>query len=103
MPLPRTVYDDDHRLFRESVAAFVDREILPRREAIREARRIPKQLWLKAGEMGFLGLAIPEEHGGSDVASATTRSSTRSWGGPAWPMRRASRSTPTSSRPTWCA
>jgi alkylation response protein AidB-like acyl-CoA dehydrogenase len=67
MPLPRTVYDDDHRLFRESAAAFVDRDVLPRRDEIREARRIPKELWLKAGEMGFLGLAIPEEHGGSDV------------------------------------
>jgi alkylation response protein AidB-like acyl-CoA dehydrogenase len=67
MSLPRTLYDDDHRLFRESAAAFVDREILPRREAIREARRIPRELWLTAGEMGFLGLAIPEEYGGADV------------------------------------
>jgi long-chain-acyl-CoA dehydrogenase len=65
--LPRSLYDDDHRLFRESAAAFVDREILPRREAIREARRIPREIWTKAGEMGFLGLAIPEEYGGSDV------------------------------------
>ena len=67
MSLPRTLYDDDHRLFRESAAAFVDREILPRREAIREDRRIPRELWLTAGEMGFLGLAIPEQYGGSDV------------------------------------
>jgi long-chain-acyl-CoA dehydrogenase len=34
MPLPRTVFDDDHRLFRESAAAFVDRDVLPRREFI---------------------------------------------------------------------
>jgi alkylation response protein AidB-like acyl-CoA dehydrogenase len=67
MSLPRTLFDDDHRLFRESAAAFVDREILPRREEIREARRIPAEVWRTAGEMGFLGVAIPEEHGGSDV------------------------------------
>jgi alkylation response protein AidB-like acyl-CoA dehydrogenase len=67
MSLPRTLFDDDHRLFRESAAAFVDREILPRREEIREARRIPADLWLTAGEMGFLGVAIPEQYGGSDV------------------------------------
>jgi alkylation response protein AidB-like acyl-CoA dehydrogenase len=67
MALPRTLYDDDHRLFRESAAAFVDREILPRREEIRENRRIPAEVWQTAGEMGFLGLAIPEEYGGSDV------------------------------------
>ncbi|HWI74820.1 MAG TPA: acyl-CoA dehydrogenase family protein [Baekduia sp.] len=67
MSLPRTLFDDDHKLFRESAAAFVDREILPRREEIREARRIPKQLWLTAGEAGFLGVAVPEQYGGSDV------------------------------------
>jgi alkylation response protein AidB-like acyl-CoA dehydrogenase len=67
MSLPRTLFDDDHRLFRESAAAFVDREILPRREEIREARRIPADLWLTAGEMGFLGVAIPEQYGGGDV------------------------------------
>ena len=67
MPLHRTLFDDDHKLFRESAAAFVDREILPRREAMREERRIPKDLWLQAGDSGFLGVAVPEEYGGSDV------------------------------------
>jgi alkylation response protein AidB-like acyl-CoA dehydrogenase len=67
MSMPRTLFDDDHKLFRESAAAFVDREILPRREAIREERRIPKELWRTAGEAGFLGVAIPEQYGGSDV------------------------------------
>jgi alkylation response protein AidB-like acyl-CoA dehydrogenase len=67
MSLPRTLFDDDHKLFRESAAAFVDREILPRREEIREQRRIPKELWRTAGEAGFLGIAIPEQYGGSDV------------------------------------
>src|SRR3954451_16709781 len=67
MSLPRTIFADDHRLFRESAAAFVDREILPRREEIREARRIPAETWRTAGEMGFLGVAIPEQYGGSDV------------------------------------
>ena len=65
--MPRTLFDDDHKLFRESAAAFVDREILPRREEIREQRRIPKELWRTAGEAGFLGVAVPEQYGGSDV------------------------------------
>jgi alkylation response protein AidB-like acyl-CoA dehydrogenase len=67
MSMPRTLFDDDHKLFRESAAAFVDREILPRREEIREQRRIPKELWRTAGEAGFLGVAVPEAYGGSDV------------------------------------
>jgi alkylation response protein AidB-like acyl-CoA dehydrogenase len=65
--MPRTLFDDDHKLFRESAAAYVDREILPRREEIREQRRIPKELWRTAGEAGFLGVAVPEQYGGSDV------------------------------------
>src|SRR4051812_40317944 len=67
MALKRLLFDEDHKLFRESAAAFVDREILPAREAIREERRIPKELWRKAGDAGFLGVAVPEEFGGSDV------------------------------------
>src|SRR3954453_17964186 len=67
MALTRTLFDDDHKLFRESAAAFVDREILPRRDEMREQRRIPKALWEKAGDGGFLGVAVPEEYGGSDV------------------------------------
>jgi alkylation response protein AidB-like acyl-CoA dehydrogenase len=67
MALNRTLFDEDHKLFRESAAAFVDREILPARESMREERRIPKELWRKAGDSGFLGVAVPEEYGGSDV------------------------------------
>ena len=67
MSLPRTLFDDDHKLFRESAAAFVDRKIVPRREEMREARRIPKDLWTTAGEGDFLGVAVPEQYGGSDV------------------------------------
>jgi alkylation response protein AidB-like acyl-CoA dehydrogenase len=61
------VYTDEHRLFRESVAAFVDRELIARREQIRADRRIPKTVWTTAGAMGFLGLQVPEAYGGSEV------------------------------------
>jgi alkylation response protein AidB-like acyl-CoA dehydrogenase len=49
------------------VAAFVAREILPRRDEIREQRRLERSLWRTAGEHGFLGLSVPEEHGGAGV------------------------------------
>jgi alkylation response protein AidB-like acyl-CoA dehydrogenase len=67
MPLPRTLYGDEHRLFRESVGAFVDRELIPRRDEFRQARRISPEVWRTAGEMGFLGLQVPEAYGGADV------------------------------------
>lgn len=65
--LKRTGFTDEHELFRESVATFVAREIHPRREAIRDARRIPREVWRRAGEQGLLGLLVPEEFGGADV------------------------------------
>lgn len=63
----RVLFDDEHRWFRESVASYVEREIIPVREEIREARQIPRSVWLEAGTHGFLGLRVPEEYGGAGV------------------------------------
>jgi long-chain-acyl-CoA dehydrogenase len=63
----RTLFDDEHRWFRESVAAFVARELLPARDQFRAGREIPRSVWRRAGELGFLGLGIPPEYGGSGV------------------------------------
>ena len=65
--LKRSVFNDEHELFRESVAAFVAREILPRRDEIRRERRLDRSLWRTAGDHGFLGLSIPEEDGGAGL------------------------------------
>ena len=65
--MQRTLFEDEHHWFRESVAAFVAREILPWREQFRADAAIPRSVWLKAGEMGFLGLGVPTEYGGSGV------------------------------------
>jgi alkylation response protein AidB-like acyl-CoA dehydrogenase len=66
--LKRTVFADEHVLFRESVAAFVAREIMPRRDEIRRERRLGRELWRTAGDHGFLGLSVPEAYGGAGVA-----------------------------------
>ncbi|HVQ57326.1 MAG TPA: acyl-CoA dehydrogenase family protein [Solirubrobacterales bacterium] len=63
----RTLFEDEHEWFRESVAAFVDRELMPNRERFRSQRSIDRDTWLKAGEAGFLGLGVPAEYGGSGV------------------------------------
>jgi alkylation response protein AidB-like acyl-CoA dehydrogenase len=65
--MKRDIYTDDHDLFREAVVQFVAREITPRAEEIRETRRIPKEVWLKAGEAGLLGIGVPEEYGGAGL------------------------------------
>ncbi len=63
----------EHEILRDSVRAFFDRE-LPE-ERIREmdrARRIPRDLWKRFAQMGWMGLSVPTEFGGSgcDVMTA---------------------------------
>lgn len=65
--MKRTLFEDEHNWFRESVAAFVDRELMPNRERFREQRSIDRETWLAAGAAGFLGLGVPAEYGGSGV------------------------------------
>jgi long-chain-acyl-CoA dehydrogenase len=61
----RQVYDADHEAFRAAVREFLDRSVRPRVEEFAAARSLPRELWLEAGRQGFLGLEVPEEHGGS--------------------------------------
>ncbi|HET7041304.1 MAG TPA: acyl-CoA dehydrogenase family protein, partial [Gemmatimonadales bacterium] len=63
----RAVFDDEHEWFRETVRDFANRELTPHREEHREAHSIPREVWLKAGELGMLGVGIPEEHGGNGI------------------------------------
>jgi acyl-CoA dehydrogenase len=56
----------EHEMLRDSVREFFDRE-LPE-ERIREmdrARRIPRELWKRFAQMGWTGLSVPPEFGGS--------------------------------------
>ncbi|WP_110207714.1 acyl-CoA dehydrogenase family protein [Nocardioides daejeonensis] len=62
--MKRTIYDADHESFRDSVAAFLDREVKPHVEEHAANKAIPREFWLGAGRQGFLGLEIPEEYGG---------------------------------------
>lgn len=67
MALQRTLFEPEHDLFRESVRAFVAKEVLPRREQHRANRVIDRDIWRRAGELGFLGLGVPAQYGGTDI------------------------------------
>jgi isovaleryl-CoA dehydrogenase len=54
-------------LLRESVSAFAEKEIAPRASHIDHENLFPHDLWRKMGDMGLLGITVPEEYGGSGM------------------------------------
>jgi acyl-CoA dehydrogenase len=61
-PLPP--FTDEHGQLRETVGRFVREEIVPNLEEWEDERWFPNELFLRAGELGFLGLKYPEDLGG---------------------------------------
>ncbi|MGU3349802.1 acyl-CoA dehydrogenase family protein [Pseudomonas monsensis] len=65
MPAFHEYFDPSHQMVRDSVRRFVEREILPDIDAWEEAESFPRELYLKAGAAGILGIGYPEALGGS--------------------------------------
>ena len=59
-------FNEEHELFRKGLKDFLKKEVLPYVDQWEEDRRIPKELWTKFGDMGYLGLNYPEKYGGVD-------------------------------------
>jgi acyl-CoA dehydrogenase len=64
----RTIYDDVHKEFRESVRAFLEREAVPYADEWEERGMVDRSFWRKAAAAGFVGFEAPEEHGGIGVS-----------------------------------
>lgn len=59
-----TPFSEEHDLLRRSVAEWVDAEIAPHVADWESAGDFPNEVFHRAGELGFLGLAFPERFGG---------------------------------------
>jgi len=55
---------EEHRMVRETVRKFAEKELGPIAEAIDEQERFPMEVYKKAGENGLIGSTIPVEYGG---------------------------------------
>ncbi|QSP96215.1 acyl-CoA dehydrogenase family protein [Marinobacter salinisoli] len=62
--IPRTLFDADLESFRDSVRKFLEQEAAPYHEQWEKDGQVSRELWRKAGELGFLCPTIPEEYGG---------------------------------------
>jgi alkylation response protein AidB-like acyl-CoA dehydrogenase len=58
---------DEQTAFAEGFARFVDDEIVPRGEAVDRGKVFPKEGYRSLGEIGYLGLGMPEKFGGTAV------------------------------------
>ncbi|MEU6080702.1 acyl-CoA dehydrogenase family protein [Streptomyces sp. NPDC047108] len=65
----RTVFNEDHEAFRETVRDFVAAEVVPVYDAWLEAGEAPRDFYYKLGELGVFGIEVPEEYGGAGETS----------------------------------
>ena len=54
-------------MLRDTVYHFAKQEIAPIAEQIDQNNQFPNELWPKLGELGLLGITVPESYGGVDM------------------------------------
>ena len=55
-------------LLRETVRQFAAKRITPIADEIDRKNEFPQHLWKELGELGLLGITVPEEYGGSGMS-----------------------------------
>ncbi|WP_029114878.1 acyl-CoA dehydrogenase family protein [Mycobacterium sp. URHB0044] len=66
-----SLYTPDHEQFRAAVRSFLQREAVPNVAKWEAQRRVDLDFYRKAGELGMLGLQVPESFGGGGQSSFT--------------------------------
>ncbi|MEI5103439.1 acyl-CoA dehydrogenase family protein [Streptomyces sp. PmtG] len=65
----RTVFNEDHEAFRDTVRAFIEAEVVPVYDEWFAAGQAPRDFYYKLGELGVFGIRVPEEYGGAGIDS----------------------------------
>jgi alkylation response protein AidB-like acyl-CoA dehydrogenase len=67
----RTVFNEDHEAFRETIRDFIAAEVVPVYGEWLEAGQAPRDFYRKLGELGLFGIEVPEEYGGAGQTGFT--------------------------------
>ncbi|WP_010135816.1 acyl-CoA dehydrogenase family protein [Ochrovirga pacifica] len=66
-------FSEEQQMMKESVKEFIDREVWPHKEKFeKKDYAFTEELMVKAGEMGFLSIAVPEAYGGMGMSFMST-------------------------------
>jgi acyl-CoA dehydrogenase len=63
--MERTLYSEDHELFRKSFRTFLQRAVVPNQMRWIEAGIVDREVWVEAGKAGFLCPWLEPEYGGA--------------------------------------
>jgi alkylation response protein AidB-like acyl-CoA dehydrogenase len=62
--MERTLFSSEHEIYRNTVRNFVETELVPYHAQWEKDKRVPREVWAKAGAAGLLCPDVPEEYGG---------------------------------------
>lgn len=62
--MERSLFTDEQIMFRDSFRAFLKEHVAPHHEQWEKDEIVPRELWVEAGKLGFLGTAVDEKYGG---------------------------------------
>jgi len=67
-PVRREIFEPEHEDYRDSYARFLQAEVVPHYAKWEKACIVPRELFRKCAEHGFLAMEVPEAYGGNGVA-----------------------------------
>jgi len=65
----RTIYNEDHENYRQMLRKFIEKEVVPVHEQWEADGHPPRNFYRRLGDIGVLGITIPEEYGGAGESS----------------------------------
>lgn len=58
---------EEQRMIQDTAREFARKEVLPKAAELDETGRFPEELVAKMGDLGFMGIAVPEQYGGAGM------------------------------------